>query len=243
MGTTLAYAGPQAGQAAQGFIQGRQLRTEEDQIRQGMALRAAEEGRSKESHRLNIQQLGLAINGMMQAQEQASKVNPLIQQGLENNLRPGEQVSPDYAKVLGFDPATMGDVTTQEAEFGAGMGIRREAASRPRAGGSDPRADDLRDRARLAEQILQRAIQAEREAGDSVADLRRQRSASRSKKDRDALDEQIVFAQSKKRKAAAERKQLAARLLQMQNDYSRYLGADEFAPTEFEGSEEENEFR
>lgn len=94
MGTTLSHLGPQLGQAAGGFVQGRQLRTQEDETRQGMALRAAEEGRAKESHRLNIQQLGLAIQGLQQAQEFAAKRNPQILEQGEHAAYGGRQMTP-----------------------------------------------------------------------------------------------------------------------------------------------------
>jgi len=73
-----------------------------------MALRAAEEGRSKESHRLNIQQLGLAIQGMQQAQEHASKLFPGQMESQQQGLYGGRPTTPGAERGLeqavpGFD--------------------------------------------------------------------------------------------------------------------------------------------
>ena len=99
MGQTLANLGPQLGQAGQGFIQGRQMATQEDQSRQMMALRAAQEGRAKEEHRLSIQQLGLQIQDQMRMQQLNAKLDPMRVQQEEYRTRDsgGRQIEPDYA--------------------------------------------------------------------------------------------------------------------------------------------------
>jgi len=104
MGTTLASAGPLVGGAAQGFVQGRQAGTEEATRRQQLALNAAQEGRTKEQHRLNIQQLQLAIQGMQQQQEQAAQLFPGQLEGQQFGLRghPGAEATVPYRTALGF---------------------------------------------------------------------------------------------------------------------------------------------
>ena len=107
MGQTIANLGPQMGQAGQGFIQGRQMATQEDQSRQMMALRAAQEGRAKEEHRLSIQQLGLQIQDQMRMQQLNAKLDPMKVQQEQYQTRDsgGRQIEPDYAtriEVTGF---------------------------------------------------------------------------------------------------------------------------------------------
>jgi hypothetical protein len=133
MGTTLANVGPQAGMAAQGFMQGREARTREDMSRQSIALRAAEEGRAKEQHRFSIQQLGLQIQGMQQAQDQAAQMFP---PQLAQAQRGTSPVSPDVRGGLNQIPGVKipeGDVWTPEAfdmaQMGA-QGYRAEQANR-----------------------------------------------------------------------------------------------------------------
>lgn len=167
MGTTLANIGPQAGQAAGGFVQGTQLRTQEDQTRQGMALRAAEEGRSKEQHRLNIQQLGLQIQGMQQAQEQASQMFPHELQSAEQRNIPGATISPDY---LG------GLTNVSGAQIPAGVTAQQgETIAEMQAG---------KDRARLSSGIAGEKLGLEREklvagmASKSIAVAKQQYDAA-----------------------------------------------------------------
>lgn len=133
MGTTISNLGPQVGQAAGGYVQGREARTREDTSRQSIALAAAQEGRQKEQHRLNIQQLGLQIQGMMQAQDQAEKMfGPQLAQA-ERGAAP---VGPDVLGGLNQIPGVNvpeGDVLPAEAFKMAQMGsqgYRAEQANR-----------------------------------------------------------------------------------------------------------------
>ena len=138
MGSTLASAGPIAGAAAGGFVQGRQLATEEDRARQQMALQAAEEGRAKETHRLSIQQLGLMISGMQQSQEQASKMFPMQEQMAQFNVRDagGRPAESEYVKNLPGVPADFGG-SRSEAENISNMKLRRDLDANNNAASND----------------------------------------------------------------------------------------------------------
>lgn len=138
MGATLGRSAPMVGGVAQGIVQGRQLGTQEAQTRQGMALAAAEEGRQKEAHRLQIQQMGLAINGMIQQQEFDQKANPMRLEnfGFDNRAAKGRDATDEYSQALGF-PDFQG--TTGEVENLADNQARKRAQdiAASRAGSDD----------------------------------------------------------------------------------------------------------
>lgn len=130
MGQTLANLGPQMGQAGQGFIQGRQMATQEDQSRQSMALRAAQEGRQKEEHRLSIQQLGLQIQDQQRQAALNAKLDPMrVEQG-DQALQGGRDATPGYEDFIGgilgggFRQNMRPDLTRDEVDSGAGMYLR-----------------------------------------------------------------------------------------------------------------------
>ena len=101
---------PLAGAGAEGYLRGQGLRTQEDQNRQGIALKAAEEGRQKESHKINMQQALLAIQRMQQQMDMQAEQHPM-----DMRAHLGRQVSPDFYNALDFRGATPPDLTSSEA--------------------------------------------------------------------------------------------------------------------------------
>ena len=162
MGQTLANLGPQMGQAGAGFVQGRQMATQEDQSRQMMALRAAQEGRAKEEHRLSIQQLGLQIQDQQRQAALNQKLDPMrVEQG-DQALQGGRDATPGYEDFIGgilgggFQKNMRPDLTRDEVDSGAGMYLRDRGFDI-----SGQRVNDAADKATTQQDVQWARIQAQ----------------------------------------------------------------------------------
>lgn len=162
MGSLASQLAPLAGSAAGGYVQGRQMRTQEDQTRQEMALRAAQEGRSKEEHRLSIQQLGLQIQDQQRQAALNQKLDPMrVEQGGQA-LQGGRDATPGYEDFIGgilgggFQKNMRPDLTRDEVDSGAGMYLRDRGFDI-----SGQRVDDAADKAATQQDVQWARIQAQ----------------------------------------------------------------------------------
>lgn len=212
MGSTLAAAGPMVGGAAQGFVQGRQLGTQEAQSRQEMALRAAQEGRAKEEHRLSIQQLGLAIQGELQRQKQQEQMFPKQMENMDYTLRgaKGRTVDPQYAEGLQLPPGLEG-LTAGEAE---NIAAERERARRAAIISSqqEARSDDAMARLKVQQTVMSKRAAWERAA---IAEDRAREALQKAMQEfppveGEADEPAVVNARAALQRAAREKRRLKA---------------------------------
>lgn len=137
MGADLSALLPQAIAAGgQGYLQGREQRLNEDQTRQMMALRAAQEGREAELHPLAVQ-----------GQRNVLAREPLVRESAEQGLRGGRPVSGGFADIVRAASGSRNvDVSGEDrdtAELVYKLELQRSAAAeRARIMAADQTRDD-----------------------------------------------------------------------------------------------------